>query len=139
MVTDNDILELSVHEGRENWDMKLNLHELFFGIELSDMRDKDYKPDLDIIHYTRWGRIKKIIGILNKKAYCNEKSVKEFREWLIYQISVYKNFRDEYKAKSESCISGGSKNKAYKQKAKAYDKRVKLLEKALKEVQDGKV
>lgn len=126
MVTDNDILEISVHEGRENWDMKLNLHKTFFG--------KDYKPDPDIIHYTRWGRIKKIIGILNKKAYCNEKAVKEFREWLIYQISVYKNFRDEYKAKSESCISGGSKNKAYKQKAKDCDKRVKLLEKALNEL-----
>ena len=133
MVTDNDILELSVHEGRENWDMKLNLHEIFFG---SEMRDKDYKSDPDIIHYTRWGGIKQIIGILNENAYCNEKAVKEFREWLIYQISVYKNFRDEYKAKSESCISGGSKNKEYNQKAKAYDKRVKLLEKALKEVQD---
>lgn len=139
MVTGNDILEIPVHEGRENWDMKLNLHGIFFGTDLSEMRDKDYKPDPDIIHYTRWGRIKKIIGILNKKAYCNEKAVKEFREWLIYRISVYKNFRDVYNAKSESCISGGSKNKAYKQKAKSYDKRVKLLEKALKEVQDGKV
>ena len=117
--------------------MRLNLEALFL---TEDYKYGKYeKPDPDMIYYTRWGRIKKIIGILNKKAYCNEKAVKEFREWLIYQISVYKNFRDEYKAKSESCISGGSKNKAYRQKAKAYDKRVKLLEKALKEVQDGKV
>lgn len=120
MITEDHVLKIEVHNGKENWRMSFNLNEVFFGRE-----EKEIDKSFPIVRYTRWGRIKKIIKLLKKYAWCNEQAVKDLNEWLIYQITVYKDLRDHH-------IRGGD---AYKK----YSKQVELLEKSYKEaVKDGK-
>lgn len=115
MIIEGNILELSVHQGRENFDMKFDLHEVFFGKE-----KKTITNDFPVIKYTRWGRVKKIIKLVKKYSYCNEKSVENFTKWLKSQILISEYFRD-------SNTYGGDKYKMYQ-------KEVYFLNKALNEL-----
>lgn len=96
---------------KPHFTMKLNLQELFLKEDYK--YEKDELPDPDIIHYTRWGRVKKILKILREYRWENEEAVKQLEEWLQEQIPLAKERKDK--------------------------KSVSLMEKALKEVQDGKV
>lgn len=96
---------------KPHFTMKLNLPELFLKEDYK--YEKDELPDPDIIHYTRWGRVKKILKILREYRWENEEAVKQLEEWLQEQIPLAKERKDK--------------------------KSVSIMEKALKEVQDGKV
>lgn len=120
MITEDHVLRIEVHSGRENWRMSFNLNEVFFGVE-----DRERDLTFSVVRYTKWGRIKKIIKLIKKYSWCNEQAVKDLNEWLMYQLTIYKALRDSH-------ISGGDEYKRY-------NKQVALLEKAYKEaVKDGK-
>ena len=89
--------------------MRLNMEALFL---TEDYKYGKYeKPDPDMIHYTRWGRIKKVLKILKEFKWENEEAYTVLREFLEEQIPLAKKHKDK--------------------------KSVEVMEKALKEVQDA--
>lgn len=74
---------------------------------------KDEKRDPDMIHYTRWGRIKKVLKILKKFEWENKEAYIVLKEFLEEQIPLAIQRKDK--------------------------KSVEVMKKALKEVEGAKV
>ena len=64
MIGEDNILTLTYHDFTTSWCMKINLYEVFCGIEYREL--PDYEPDLDEVKITLWQRIKKIIQLIKK-------------------------------------------------------------------------
>lgn len=117
MNIENNILVFSVHDWENHWDMKIDLHEVFYGDEPREL--PDYKPDPDDIKITRWQRIKGIIKLIKKNHL--EDELEAFKDWLRKERAGNENLRNAFKA--------GSSNYKY------LTKRITLIERAIREVE----
>lgn len=78
MIGEDNILTLTYHDFTTSWCMKINLYEVFCGIEYREL--PDYEPDPDEVKITRWQRIKKIIQLIKKHHL--DKELSEFKSWV---------------------------------------------------------
>lgn len=117
MYIENSILVLSVHDWENHWDMKINLYEVFYGVEPREL--PDYESDPDTIKITRWQRIKGIIKLIKKNHLQDE--LEAFKEWLRVEKSGNENLRNAFKT--------GSSDYKY------LTKRITLIDRAIREAE----
>lgn len=117
MAINDSIITLSVHDWEEHWDMRIDLSEVFYGIEPKDL--PDYEPDPDSLKITRWQRIKGIIKLIKKKHL--EDDLKALKEWLRQEKDSAEELREAHKAGSPT----------YKE----YTKIINLLDRAIREAE----
>ena len=97
MIGEDNILTLTYHDFTTSWCMKINLYEVFCGIEYREL--PDYEPDPDEVKITRWQRIKKIIQLIKKHHL--DKELSEFKSWVESQKAGAESLRAKYKAGSD--------------------------------------
>ena len=97
MIGEDNILTLTYHDFTTSWCMKINLYEVFCGIEYREL--PDYEPDPDEVKITRWQRIKKIIQLIKKHHL--DKELSEFKSWVESQKAEAESLRAKYKAGSD--------------------------------------
>lgn len=113
-----DLLGLSTyHDFTTSWCMKINLYEVFCGIEYREL--PDYEPDPDEVKITRWQRIKKIIQLIKKHHL--DKEISEFKSWVESQKAEAESLRAKYKAGSDGY--------------KSLTKRITLYNRAIREAE----
>lgn len=117
MIGEDNILTLTYHDFTTRWCMKINLYEVFCGIEYREL--SDYKPDPDEVKITRWQRIKKIIQLIKKHHL--DKELSEFKSWVENQKAEDESLRAKYKAGSDGY--------------KSLTKRVTLYNRAIREAE----
>lgn len=112
MIGEDNILTLTYHDFTTSWCMKINLYEVFCGIEYREL--SDYKPDPDEVKITRWQRIKKIIQLIKKHHL--DKELSEFET-----EAEDESLRAKYKAGSDGY--------------KSLTKRITLYNRAIREAE----
>lgn len=117
MIGEDNILTLTHHDFTTSWCMKINLYEVFCGIEYREL--PDYEPDPDEVKITRWQRIKKIIQLIKKHPLDIELS--EFKSWVESQKAEAESLRAKYKAGSDGY--------------KSLTKRITLYNRAIREAE----
>jgi hypothetical protein len=97
--------------------MKINLYEVFCGIEYREF--SSYKPDPDEIKITRWQRVKNIIQLIKKHHL--DKELSEFKSWVENQKLEDESLRATHKAGSDEY--------------KSLTKRITLYNRAIREAE----
>lgn len=117
MIGEDNILTLTYRDFTTSWCMKINLYEVFCGIEYREL--PDYEPDPDEVKIIRWQRLKKIIQLIKKHHL--DKELSEFKSWVENQRAEDENLRAKYKAGSDGY--------------KSLTKRITLYNRAIREAE----
>lgn len=67
--------------------MRINLEELFYPNKKPYKLNKDETSD--IVHFTTWGRVKRVLELLKRWDYCNEEAYKTTLEYVKTEIAYW--------------------------------------------------
>ncbi len=114
MIGEDNILTLTYHDFTTSWCMKINLYEVFCGIEYREL--SDYKPDPDEV---------KIIQLIKKHHL--DKELSEFKSWVENQKAEDESLRAKYKAGSDGYKSLTKRITLYNRAIREAEKRYRAI------------